>query len=79
MRNAILFLLLLGAGCSSSTTTSPAPAPVAPTGQVNIAIINQSTVVSDADVAQTVADVQTQFARDVVPAWGTPTTITFTL
>ncbi len=37
---------------------------------IKIAVINQSTVVNDADVVKTVAALQTQVMRDFAPIWG---------
>ena len=42
-----------------------------------IAVINQSTVVSDDDVRDTTAALQIQLSRDFVPAWGLDGTLVF--
>ena len=67
-----IFILL--ASCRANVPV-PSPGPI--TTPVAIAVLNQSTVVSDSDVAQAVSAVQIQFTRDFIPAWGLPTTVAF--
>jgi hypothetical protein len=43
---------------------------------INIAVVNQSTVVKDADVATWTAALQTQVSRDFLPIWGVDATLT---
>lgn len=44
---------------------------------VQIAVINQSTVLSDAQVSAAVPSLQTQIHRDFAPVWGTDADLTF--
>src|SRR5262249_22512484 len=44
---------------------------------IKIAVINESTVVSDADVKAAVAALQKQVSRDFAPAWGIDASLTF--
>lgn len=44
---------------------------------IKIAVVNESTVVTDAQCQQAVTDIQTQIYRDFYPAWGTFAVIAF--
>lgn len=55
---------------------STAPSPAA-TPSVQIAIINESTVVPDADVQAAVQALQIQVSRDFAPIWGIDATLSF--
>lgn len=50
---------------------------MAATTTTQISVINSSTVVSDADVAAAVPDLQTQVSRDFAPAWGIDAAVSF--
>ena len=43
----------------------------------NIALTNESTVLTDAQVSAIVPDLQTQVTRDFAPAWGFDAQLTF--
>lgn len=73
MKYLLIICFLLG-GCAINV---PVPGPTPVTTPVSIAVFNQSTVVTDAQVAQAVSDIQTQLVRDFVPAWALPTSLTF--
>jgi N-acetylmuramoyl-L-alanine amidase len=44
---------------------------------IKVSIINESTVVSDNEVVDAIADLQTQVSRDFAPAWGIDADLTF--
>lgn len=44
---------------------------------IQVSVINHSTVLTDAEVAAAVADLQTQVHRDFAPAWGVDADLTF--
>jgi len=45
--------------------------------EIKISVINESTVVSDADVEKAIPDLQTQIHRDFNPVWGVDADLTF--
>ena len=49
----------------------------APVANIKISVINQSTVLKDADVSAAVPALQTQVHRDCAPAWGTDADLAF--
>jgi hypothetical protein len=55
----------------------PVPTPIAAVSPLSITTSNQSTMITDAEIASAIAAFQAQYAQDFVPIWGEPAPKTY--